>query len=560
MSGLFFASQNGKARALFLRIAAALFFAVVMQVQCASAQVNTDFGGTLDGSQQYYRPFLSSTSGTIPVGGWTPQSSTLYNYFERSFTPSVTGNYSLQTLGSSTLSDPMLFVYGISFDPNAPLTNGIGANDDDGVGLQPLLSSVALTQGATYIIVATSYISSDTGQFDFRVSGPGGIQLLLVSPSTPVGPSTYVVVASPTSTKDFADYFDLNDDAGDRALAALVLDTLDEQDLVVALKTIFPSNSAVNSQALVGADSQATDLLLSKIGTVLGSAAPVRSLRLDQGSFDVGNWLFAHKTSWEERRASHSVSLASANYDLFTAGEQGLWAEAIFSDTDGDATSSSLGFDAFTQGVVIGYERAVSANLLLGLMGGVFTTDVDTENNASYTDADNYNAGVYGQYLIEGVKLSGVLLFGHGDYDTRRAISLGAVSATPRADYNNKSFSSTLSASKLFEHNRYKLEPFLTLSYFLAKTNGYTETGGGAFNMQVGEDSFSGIGLKTGFTVQNILEFENNSKLDLKLKPYVEHDFELEEAAMSVALVGDTNSTTINGRDLTVFGFGMGGK
>ncbi len=104
-------------------------------VSPAYAQVTTNFSGNLDGSQKYFRP--NQVNGAPP---WTAGGGN-YNYFTEEFTPAGSGNYNIEVLGTSTLSDPVLYLYQGSFDPNNVSTNGIIANDDGGAGLLSLIAN-----------------------------------------------------------------------------------------------------------------------------------------------------------------------------------------------------------------------------------------------------------------------------------------------------------------------------------------------------------------------------------------------------------------------------------
>ena len=71
--------------------------------------------------------------------------------------------------------DTFVTVYGPSFDPNNPLTNCLGADDDSGVQTD---SHVVIPSpaGGTYTVVASSFFNADVG--DFRVCASQGQDVL----------------------------------------------------------------------------------------------------------------------------------------------------------------------------------------------------------------------------------------------------------------------------------------------------------------------------------------------------------------------------------------------
>jgi gliding motility-associated-like protein len=145
-------------------------------------EVSAQYSATLSANQKFIRP----NQGTVDCGNSsygvfdnTSAGSTQYVYATQSFYVSTAGNYTI-TVTSSTASDPMLFVYNESFNPNNPLTN-FKVGDDDAVG--SLLSQITGCDNyfgvGTYVIVVSTYSSSTTsGVVNFSVSGGGPILVL----------------------------------------------------------------------------------------------------------------------------------------------------------------------------------------------------------------------------------------------------------------------------------------------------------------------------------------------------------------------------------------------
>lgn len=513
-----------------------------------SATITTNFSGNLDGSQTYDRP--TQVNGVPP---WTASGNT-YNYFSETFTPGGSGNFDIEVLGSSTLNDPVLYLYVGSFDPANPTVNGVIANDDGGAGLLSLISGQALVGGTQYFIVATSFGTGDTGVFDFQLRGPFGAAIGSAS-------TNYVDTATTVGLGGFARYFDDNDGSGERQTVAVHLDSLSSGQLESALKTLYPHSSTVTTGVAASVNDKVTVTLLDKIGTVLGSStSTVQALSFGDGSANLGNWIFEHKESDTAVSQDTSYSLASSSYESFTPGDQGAWGEVIVSRTDGDSTDNALGYTGTGRGLVTGYEAVLSDDLLVGVLGGFYRAETELDDNAGETVANIYNLGIYGQKLYDGIKLSGVALYGYGDYDSNRNVDLAGVKQTPQADFDSHSLSGTLGLSKLYQHGDYNIEPFVTASGTVIRVSGYTESGGGEFNMSVEDDTVSFVGAKAGVTFQKNWNFKDETALNFKLKPYVGHDWEIDSAGSSVSFVNSTGSTMIEGRDLSVFQAGLSGE
>lgn len=79
--------------------------------------------------------------------------------------------------------DGFVFVYQNSFDPMAPLTNCLAANDDGGggIGTSDILG-VNLNAATTYFVVTTGFDPAESGTFTNTISGPGTV---IIGPAGP---------------------------------------------------------------------------------------------------------------------------------------------------------------------------------------------------------------------------------------------------------------------------------------------------------------------------------------------------------------------------------------
>lgn len=148
-------------RALFVTtaVAAVLAFSSAAQAGIVS------FAGTTAGGPTYNRP-LDDLSGLSAVG-------TAVRYGATRVNVSVTGDYTFLT---AARFDNFATLYGPTFNPVAPLTNALIANDD--LVAPPFNSSgfaYSLTAGTDYFFVNTGFANTDFGAFASTVGGPGVI-------------------------------------------------------------------------------------------------------------------------------------------------------------------------------------------------------------------------------------------------------------------------------------------------------------------------------------------------------------------------------------------------
>jgi hypothetical protein len=146
-------------------LAAAMASATMLAAAPATAQV---FTGDTTGSPTFNRPIQNGELAPTALSG----TGTAVPYDTLSFTVSVSGTYTL-SLQSAAPFDNYLGLYSVSFDPNAPLTNVLIYDDDDGgVGGDALINAL-LTSGLTYTAVITGFDNNDFGAYSLTFSGQG---------------------------------------------------------------------------------------------------------------------------------------------------------------------------------------------------------------------------------------------------------------------------------------------------------------------------------------------------------------------------------------------------
>lgn len=164
---------------------------------CANATVPGGQGLSGSGSNPLTNIAGSVVSGPTYVrsnGGATYIASGTNTYYSTFlFTVNTTGTYTLNGCATSTYTDMHASIYQTSFNPLAPATNFLLANDD-GNGANCGLGSrltLTLTAGVNYVLVTGTFGDTRTLDFDWTYSGPG--QLLAAFPS-----SVYYWYAAPT--------------------------------------------------------------------------------------------------------------------------------------------------------------------------------------------------------------------------------------------------------------------------------------------------------------------------------------------------------------------------
>ena len=138
--------------------------------------------GDTTGGATFNRP-LEDLSGLSVVG-------TAVRYETVGFTVDVAGDYAFAA--TTTGFDPFVFLYQTSFNPAAPLTNALIANDDL-LGLTSSGFNFTLATGTTYFAVVTSFGNDDFGRYEFHANGPGRIRPLTAAVPEPASWTMMIV-------------------------------------------------------------------------------------------------------------------------------------------------------------------------------------------------------------------------------------------------------------------------------------------------------------------------------------------------------------------------------
>lgn len=157
--------------------------------------------------------------------------------------------------------------------------------------------------------------------------------------------------------------------------------------------------------------------------------------------------------------------------------DAGIWGTVIGNWSKTSAKNSIAGFDADTQGFMIGVDRPFnSGNSVAGIIAGYSKTDVDGEYDAK-GDLHNYYLGIYGSHKIDNLRFSAGASYAWHKADVTRAVSYANHYDALSSDYR-------LQTGQLFAEigydasvNDFAIEPFINVAYVNVRSGGFTEKG-----------------------------------------------------------------------------------
>lgn len=153
----------------------------------------------------------------------------------------------------------------------------------------------------------------------------------------------------------------------------------------------------------------------------------------------------------------------------------GIFVNGIINFGDRNTTSSAAGFDFRNLGLSFGADYRITADLLLGIGGGVNFGRTDI-TGGSESDVDGYNVTAYGSWRpLDSLYVDGQLTYTFLDFDLERAVA--GTGQRARGDRYGNQISGSITTG--YEHYSDSLSfgPYVRLSYAHTSLTGFTETG-----------------------------------------------------------------------------------
>lgn len=184
---------------------------------------------------------------------------------------------------------------------------------------------------------------------------------------------------------------------------------------------------------------------------------------------------------------------------------QRLWVKTLGNRVEQDAVDGASGYKLATDGLMLGTQTDLNETTTLGFGLGYLTSKVDGRDFAASHSGDIESVQLvsYGHVTLD---RTGWKMNWQGDLTRSRVESERNISFMGRiaqADYDGVASHLGVGISKAYQLNpQTTVRPMLALDWRRFKAEGYTETGAGALNLQVDEQTAHEAILKVGAQVQ----------------------------------------------------------
>ncbi len=219
--------------------------------------------------------------------------------------------------------------------------------------------------------------------------------------------------------------------------------------------------------------------------------------------------------------------------DAFTPG---YWVDVLggTGDISGDGGADVV-YDYF--GVLGGFDFAITNEWIAGASVGYTSGSYDVGGLGSDGDTDSLIFGVYSAFVRGPWRFNGSINYAFDEYDTSRNVVVGTLVRNASADFDGETFSIDGTVTYRFDlEDGLKVEPFLTMEYFISEAEDYTETGAGAANLSVGESDFRAFYTTLGGRVFKTFNYDTTA-LTPEVRAGWQHEWLDHEAGINASFV-----------------------
>ncbi len=242
------------------------------------------------------------------------------------------------------------------------------------------------------------------------------------------------------------------------------------------------------------------------------------------------------------------LGLASDGDDLVGL-ETGIWGKVGWdqSSLSGNrARVSQSGYEADSYNVIVGYDRAINQNLLLGAAGGYTSTEIDQDRDLDNSDdLEFYYLTAYAAHQAGPVFANGQIGYASGTGDSDRLDPLNNGRISGAYDLSGVSAQTTLGYDFPLRDDTF-VSPFATLYYGSFTQDGYREQGG--LGIAIAEQSYDQLEGKLGVAFSAQMDPFDSHKLGATVRLAYVNVLDGDPNALA-AIVGATQRIELLGQD-----------
>jgi autotransporter-associated beta strand protein len=430
------------------------------------------------------------------------------------FGGNITGGGTIQKKGSAALT--------LSNATNSPIDLQAGSlNFNGGVGATTVASGAVLGGNGTIsgnlvnngrvspgsspgtLNVTGNYTQSSTGTLLIEIASltsvdrlamtgtaalAGTLQVDTLGGYNPVGQS-FAVLSAPGGVSGTFGTFTAN--TNHAAVGASV--SYSATAVTVAFAQLpFTGFATTSNQRAIGTAAQSSATLTTALDAVaLASEMPAALNAVSPQGYEIWSEIaFAHSTALADRLAHYDGAYVGHDHYYFDVDQRRGRARA---DRD-------VGQSTFTStAALVGGDHAVDANQTFGAFVNHGETTADLASPGSRTNVKDTMIGVRSAWTQGPMFVHAAYGYGFDKYTSTRRVNFSGTSAAAKSSTRGRQWLAGVSAGQHFNFDAVTVSPFVGVLASGWRAQGFTETGAGAFNATLANQSARSLRSQVGF-------------------------------------------------------------
>ena len=284
---------------------------------------------------------------------------------------------------------------------------------------------------------------------------------------------------------------------GDLAAVKTVIDNLTTNaQVAAAYAEISPEKLNVMPEVAMNNTAMEVDMLQQETQALRTGAATNTYYNSYTGDFS-GDLLRGVLIAYEEDDWGKFIPASLATEHK--AAELGFFIKGNGSFGDKDATENQPGFSFNAGGITGGIDYRFKENLILGLYSGYIYSASKLESSGGKVEADSLSYGGFGTYHRNDFYLDASCGMTSNFYDTERNIVFAGINRKAKADTSGRQLNVLLKGGYDFHLEKVVTGPIANMRYSKLWIDDFTETGAGALNMHIDDQTAESLQLGAGW-------------------------------------------------------------
>ncbi|MGJ8651309.1 MAG: autotransporter domain-containing protein [Opitutaceae bacterium] len=223
--------------------------------------------------------------------------------------------------------------------------------------------------------------------------------------------------------------------------------------------------------------------------------------------------------------------------------QNGEWLSyiSVFGNIGQQETSGGFaGFDYDTYGLVVGQEKLVGEQLIVGIGGGYAQTDIDGLAGSGGGDSELYSLAVYANWFTDTWYAEGGLTYGHADSDVVR---VDFKSDRYTGNYDSNLIGTWFELGYTSAFGDFGLEPYARATYIHGEHDGFTDSGPDALVLTTQDNETDNFKTEIGARLNHEWAYECGSSVLVEVKAAWEHEWGDEGVSVNSTYLGDSSLT-----------------